>query len=578
MHDNKHLNQKNGNISKHDKQIFDDNHQMIDYLKESRLFNHLPDIVINEIVPLSNLKEYIPGEVILEEGIVNDKFFLLISGEVGVFVRGENILTLRRKGDIFGEMSVISKKPTTASIVASSKVSVITIQASDIVNFSEPGSENLRQVIYPIFAMILTDKLSLTTYKAQQYELTNRLLEETKTALEAKIRQQKETEKKRKKLEQQLLQSQKMESLGTLAGGIAHDFNNILQGILLSAELANKQIADANPAKSYLERTLDFGHRAKDLVAQILTFSRQKEVIFKRVKLQALAEETCKMVRSSLPSTIELKLDIQENLPDISGDETQIQQIIVNLCSNAGHALNKNGGVISISLKESRFDTSSAFEIGIESDRFIKLVVRDNGPGIPHELINKIFDPFFTTKPVGEGTGLGLSVIMGIIHNHHGNIFVESEPGKETSFTVYLPIMDIPEEKVSKAETIPEAKTAHILLIDDEEGVLLLHKDTLELLGYQVVTFCNSLQALEYFKENGELFDLVLTDQTMPAMSGLELSEKILQINPNMKIILMSGQDKVVTRDTALMKGINEFIIKPFSIQEIHNTIQAILN
>ena len=324
---------------------FQENVEIVDYLKKSRLFGHLSDDILNLLVPLSEFVVYPTGHKILLEGQENDRVFFLIEGEVGVFVEDDIILSLKRKGDIFGEMSVISSKHCSATVVAKTPVTIFSIMAKGIGKYSDLKADDLQNFFYRVFAMVLTEKLSLTTDKAQQYEFTNRLLEQTKKTLEQKIIEQQQAEEKRVQLEAQLKHSQKLEAIGTLAGGIAHDFNNLLFAMLGYITMAKEDLPNDSPVKDDLEEAIKAAKRAKDLIQQILTFSMQQEGERQPVQISSLAKEALKMIRAFLPATIEIRKDI-DNPKAILADPSQIHQIIMNLCTNSGHAMRKTVGIL----------------------------------------------------------------------------------------------------------------------------------------------------------------------------------------------------------------------------------------
>ncbi len=383
----------------------------------------------------------------------------------------------------------------------------------------------------------------------------------------------------KKKLEAQLRQSQKLEAIGTLAGGIAHDFNNILMAILGYTEMAQNDIPTKNSTYQKLEQALKASTRAKELVQQILTFSRQIEHEFQPVQIHPVVKEAIKLLRASLPTTIEIRQNIDNRCGYILGDPTQIHQIIMNLCTNAFHAMRENGGILEISLKDVDVDADYAKAYPqLSPGEYVRLAVRDTGHGIDSVTLERIFDPFFTTKAAGEGTGMGLAVIHGIVTRHGGQIVVNSEPGKGSTFQVYLPRLQTkkPDEK-SPLEPIPRG-TEHILLVDDEALLVEMQQEMLENLGYKITPRTNSLEALETFRANPDKFDLVITDQTMPNMTGVELATELMVVKPDIPIILTTGYSEVITPEQARQLGIQEYIMKPVVLRDLGKVIRKLLD
>ncbi len=385
-------------------------------------------------------------------------------------------------------------------------------------------------------------------------------------------------EEKKKQIEILLQQAQKMESIGTLAGGIAHDFNNILQSIILNTELAQFENSDNSLVQHRMEEVLKASKRATDLVKQILTFSRQSEIELRPLKISLVIKEALKMLRSSLPSTIEIITGISTENDLALADPTQIHQIIMNLCTNASHAMRETGGTLTVNLEPVVIQPgSSGLYPELGPGPYISLSVRDTGYGIDKTIINRIFDPFFTTKERGEGTGLGLAVVYGIVKELKGAIRVESERYKGSKFTILLPIIQRP-VKTEAVEThaIPRG-TETMLLVDDEEGLLLAQKKIFERLGYSVETRSSGIDALEAFKANPGRYDIVITDQTMPKMTGAQLAKAFIAIRPDIPIILCTGFSDVISEEEAKSIGIKEFIMKPIVISDIASKVREIL-
>lgn len=384
-------------------------------------------------------------------------------------------------------------------------------------------------------------------------------------------------------LERRLLQAQKMEAIGTLAGGIAHDFNNILFPIMMYAEMTYNDQPRDSIARSNLEAILQAANRAKELVKQILTFSRrQAGSDFQPISIQPLVKESIKLLRASLPSTIDFRQTITEETACVMGDPTQLQQMIVNLCTNAYHAMRETGGVLDISLEAERLDADlSKGASVIPAGSYLRFRVRDSGHGIPPEVRERMFEPYFTTKPVGEGTGLGLSIVHGVVKKHGGHISVESEEGKGTTFDIYLPTaaknaQSIQNSVIMQGE-MPKG-SEHLLVVDDEAPVLQVETAMLKVLGYRVTPFLNSMDAYHAFAKSPESFDLVITDMTMPVMTGDQLAEKILSIRPNIPILLCSGFTERLKREALRSIGIRDFLVKPLGSGEMAQTVRQVLD
>ena len=381
----------------------------------------------------------------------------------------------------------------------------------------------------------------------------------------------------KKELEMQLQQSQKMEAIGTLAGGIAHDFNNILSAILGYTELALIDAERESPLYQSLQEVFRAGERAKDLVKQILTFSRQAEQERKPVLLKPISKEVIKFLRASLPTTI----DIQQNIKSDSlamADPIQIHQLLMNLCTNAAHAMGEKGGMLTVKLLDIFLDEEAVIEHPeLKPGPYIEFTISDTGHGIPAHLIDRIFDPFFTTKEKGEGTGMGLSVAHGIVGSCGGKIIASSELGKGTTFQIYIPTVQRDEPKIPiGGEQVP-AGTERILFVDDEIPLVDIGKQIIESLGYQVTTRTSSLEALELFRAKPDGFDLVITDMTMPNMTGDVLAKEIIRIKPDIPVILCTGYSARITQQQADSMGIRAFVSKPVIRRDIAETIRSVL-
>ena len=380
-------------------------------------------------------------------------------------------------------------------------------------------------------------------------------------------------------LEEQLRQSQKMEAIGTLAGGIAHDFNNILSAIIGFASLAQSSIPQESRAQEDMREVLGAAERARSLIKQILTFSRQVKVQQQPVEVHFIVREALKLIRAGLPSTIEIKDAISRDSGVVMGDPTQIHQVLMNLCTNASHVMQSGGGTLAVELVALEVAAPQADAIqDLHEGPYICLVVRDTGAGMDRATLDRIFEPFFTTKPLGQGTGMGLSTVHGIVKQMGGAIVVSSEPGIGTEFRVYLPRYESSSASATGVvEEMPGGCGERILYVDDEEILARMAERALEMLGYKATIQTSSQIALNMFRENPASFDLVITDQTMPVMTGLQLAQEIHAIRADIPIILVSGFTEVITPDILHKEGISEFLAKPIVPTELAQAIRRVL-
>jgi len=382
----------------------------------------------------------------------------------------------------------------------------------------------------------------------------------------------------RYKMEKFLSQSQKMQAIGTLAGGIAHDFNNILGAMIGYTEMA--QLA-ASPEKRqhYLEQVIRACDRAKNLVNQILTFSRQKEQERRPILLAPIIQEGIKLLRSSLPSTIKITQSITDTPIMVLADATQIHQVLMNLCTNAAHAMHDKGGILNIQLVQKWiYPVQKTHPIGLEPGNYAELTVNDTGYGIAASIMDRIFDPFFTTKKPGEGTGLGLSVVYGIVRNHGGSIDVASKPGQGTTFSVYLPLIKADEKIEEKVAETVLGGSERILFVDDEAALVEGTKEMMASLGYRVTSRTSSVEAMELFRARPHGFDLVITDMTMPNMTGVELARELLKIRPDIPIIICTGYSEIISDEMVKSIGIRQLVMKPLFRKDLAKVIKEVLN
>jgi CheY-like chemotaxis protein len=369
-----------------------------------------------------------------------------------------------------------------------------------------------------------------------------------------------------------------MQALGTLVGGVAHDFNNILGAVLGYAELTLNNVSRESMAWNYLKQILVAGERARHLVQQMLTFSRQAKQERQPLQLHLLLKEVLELLRAVFPATITLRQEVDLHTSTVLADPTQMQQVLMNLCTNAAHAMRQSGGVLEVRLDAVAFVAESALpHPELRPGPYIRLTVRDTGHGMAPEVLERIFEPFFTTKDVGEGTGLGLAVVHGIISEHGGAITVESTPGQGTTFVIYLPHSASPPAIVPDTEDPIRKEQGRILFVDDEATLAHIGQTMLTHLGYDVVSSTNSEEALAVFRAAPECFDLVITDQTMPHLTGADLARALRDLRPDIPIILCTGYSQTMMAEQAVQLGLDAFCMKPLRLRDLEVTIRGVL-
>jgi len=428
------------------------------------------------------------------------------------------------------------------------------------------------------FVDITERKRAEAALKRARLDLEFRVQE--RTAELRKAYEKLETEMaERAKVEEQLRQAHKMEAIGTLAGGIAHDFNNMLAAIIGFSEMVEEDIPEGSPIQSYIQRILSASFRGRDLVKQILTFSRKAELPRQPVSVLPIIQETIQLLRASLPTTIEIRLITKATTDTIQASPAEVQQVLMNLATNAAMAMREHGGILHISLGDIDVEPDSpVVDPDVEPGEYLQIVVEDSGSGMSPDVMKRVFEPFFTTRLVGEGTGMGLAVVYGIVKSLQGTITVESEPGVGSTFRVFLPkVRTETAFELTQPDQSPRG-TERILFVDDEELLMEWGQAALERLGYTVTALPDSTEALKLFSSDPSQFDLVMTDQTMPKLTGLHLARKLLEIRSNIPIILCTGHSDTVSQETAKEAGIKEFLMKPLVKQELAQVIRRVLD
>jgi signal transduction histidine kinase/CheY-like chemotaxis protein/CRP-like cAMP-binding protein len=678
----------------------EENYEIINFLKDSRLFSHLPQHYLEQLIPLSEIMSLPAGAEVIREGEENNRVFFLIRGQIEIYAGNQLIISLKRQGDIFGEMSIISDKPATASVRTKGPVKLFSITGRDIGKYTEIDSDAFNNILYRIFAMVMTDKLTMTTLKAKKFEFSEKkLLQEVKdrkktekTLRESEIRlnsaqtvakigsweydietavlwgsrqaartfgintdvphlpletieplipdfprikqalndlihqniafdiefeihldnssavtvrtiaelvweddikkkvigivqditEQKKTGQERRQLENQLFQAQKLDALGILASGIAHDFNNLLSVFYNYSELSIKKLNDSPEAEKiigYQNNIRKAAGRAENLINQILTFSRSGGFNPENIDLTPFIEESIKFLRSSIPSTILISNQIEQNLKNVFGDPIQIQQVIMNLCTNASHAMESKGGELEITVSNIKIDVVSTETGDCQPGNYVLLSVSDTGEGIDQKKMERMYEPFFTTKKAGKGTGLGLSVVHGIVKKHDGTILCHSKLRHGTTFQVYFPVSENdPQEIVKERDDALPRGSETILIVDDEKLIRNSYAEMLELQGYTVKQASSGVYALEEIQNNIDLYDLVITDYTMPKMTGVELCKEIKKINSTISTVLVSGLGQQMNNSNPEACCVSVQLKKPVGFDYFVRTVRDVLD
>jgi PAS domain S-box-containing protein len=381
------------------------------------------------------------------------------------------------------------------------------------------------------------------------------------------------------KLQDKFVEMQKMEALGTLSGGIAHDFNNILMPIIVNSEMLLWDLNSGDPEHAYLTQILEAARRGKELVKQIVSYSRDSKVDKNTIDLVALIKESLNFLKASLPSTVKLGSEIRVNKGKIDGNPSQIQQVIMNLCTNAADALGVNGGTIKISLSRIEFKTKEMLpERKMKTGAYLCLSISDSGPGIDPAILDKIFDPFFSTKDPGKGSGMGLSVARKIIFDHKGTITIDNEPKKGATFHVYFPFSEESLSEDGEKSDYLQGGSERILLVDDEVLLVQSIKNMLQKMGYTVIGVTSSQKALDIFRSQPNDFNLVISDQTMPNLTGTQLAQEINRIRPSVPLVLMTGFSEACSPEESKKLGIDAYLNKPVSTEKLTTLIRRVLD
>ncbi len=415
--------------------------------------------------------------------------------------------------------------------------------------------------------------------------LEKRVQERTKQLSNANIDLKKEIEirqkfeRERVELEKKLFQLQKIETIGTLAGGIAHDFNNILTPILGYTDMAREELPEESNLRFDIEQINNAALRGKDLVQQILIFSREVDFEKKPIQLQPIVAETLNLLKASSPPSVKIKHHLDPGIGTVLADPTHIHQIVMNLCTNANHSMMKTGGTLEVKLDEKKVDQKIAEKIpNLKKGNYVRLTISDTGHGMDIKTKERIFEPFFTRKEVGSGSGLGLSVVHGIINYYGGAIVVDSTPFEGTTFEIYLPKHGTNDLGSHKSIKKTVKGDEYIMFVDDEPEITFMGKKMLEKLGYKVSIKSDSLSALEEFKEDPKKYSLLVTDQKMPYLQGTELASRMKEINPEIKVIIITGYGDNLSKDVLVQNGISEVIFKPMVMDEFSMVIRTVLD
>ena len=479
------------------------------------------------------------------------QYVLANSSTLKAIGKAEHEVIGKNDGELFPEKSAIVINAADSSVMQSGKS-----------QFAEEQLETASGVSY-----WLTNK---SPYKDAEGNIIGLI------GISRDISDLKQIENEKKELHERLTHAQKMESIGTLAGGIAHEFNNMLAIIMGNNELIIDELPQGSLARESTEEIRVAGLRARDVVKQLLTFSRQDNAVKKVMDFKIVVQESIKLVCSSTPINIKIKQNLSADTYPVMGNDTQINQILINLCNNAVDALPENGGVITIELLNETIDIKH--QTKLNPGQYAKLIVSDNGIGMDDDILDRVFEPYFTTKDIGEGTGIGLAVVHGIVERHGGAIIVDSKPGRGSTFTIFLPAHEGLLERETDERDIPPVGDEYILYIDDEPSIATLGKRLLERLGYTTESMTDPEKALDMVRTDPDKFDLLITDMAMPNMTGDQLVIEVLKIRPNMPTIICTGYSAKISEKEAANIGVRSYIMKPIIKFELAKTVRKVLD
>jgi signal transduction histidine kinase/ActR/RegA family two-component response regulator len=535
-------------------------------LRQIHLFQSVDVATLEPLLSTCPLRVLSAGEVLITAREHNAYLYLLLSGRLSVHLETTESkpFVIFEPGESVGEISLLDGGPASAFVVAETVSRVLAVDKTTLWDLIEASNGVAKNLLSALCSRLRRNDRIMFADQQRLKRQVEELTRERKALRESEAR---------------LRQAQKMEAVGTLAGGIAHDFNNVLGAILGYTEMAVGVLPENNDRlRRYLEQVLAAGQRAKGVVNQILAFSRQGGAEPESVEVHALVTEVVQLLRASLPTTVEIRRHINSERCWIVADANQIHQIIMNLGTNAAQAM-PAGGVMDIGLEPVQIDApAAAAHPGLTPGRYVRLVVSDTGCGMDKATIERIFDPFFTTKGVGEGTGLGLSQVHGIVKDHGGAVEVESVPGRGTTFFVYLPLSDVSDaDESTVSKEIRRGNGEMILLVDDEPSLVELGEEMLAALGYEPIGYDSSAEALAVFRANPNRYDLIITDQTMPGMTGSDLAVELTRIRPDVPIVLVTGQIEAGDADQVRRQGVYAILRKPLASSELAATITRAL-
>lgn len=531
-----------------------------------------------------------------------DVWETMLRQDEGQFMTRDGLFTfykiypLRRQADSLNDLSggdrahslqsterfwVVASVISPSQMISGQKRLIMTLSVLDLLLLALLGSISWRLIAAREKTRQAQQSLrALNAELEDKVDERTRWLSQTNKALKKEIVAHDRDVQEKEKIERYFRQAQKMEAIGNLAGGVAHDFNNILTPILGHADLALLELDEEDHLRFEIQQILDAGLRARDLVKQILSISSKTESTLGPVKVQTVLKEVVKLLRATIPSTIEFKTDLQSDCRPVLADPVQIHQVLMNLCTNAAQAMNQQHGALSLFLHETTIgpdDLKTHFNL--PTGDYLRMEISDTGCGMEATVLEHIFDPYYTTKEKGQGTGLGLSTVHAIVQSLHGHISVYSDPGRGTTFRIYLPIVETEEAPAAVSESTPIPHgTEHLLAVDDETSVIQFEKMVLEHLGYTVTTAHDGEEALEIFKKHADEFDLLVSDVTMPKMTGVELIHKIWEEHPGFPAIICTGYSEIISPEEAEEMGIKKYLTKPVTVEMLGRAVREVLD